>query len=101
MDLSSNQQLMLDEAQTWVRQFIRKRGGFARFALVKHVDGKIGLVQPSAEFPDAQSELTETLRVLVAMAKNGQIDACVLCTPTEMSGSKFAVLDVETRTDGR
>jgi len=69
---------MLVEAEGWVRRFVRSRGGFYLFALAKHADGKIGLVQPTSDFPDAMSAMTETIRCLLALAQVGQIDACVI-----------------------
>ena len=71
------------------------------FSLVMYPNGEIQALQPTTEFPDVKSALTETLGVLFPMAKSGQIVACIICTPVDDGGAKLAILDVESQGGGR
>jgi hypothetical protein len=98
---SSKQQAALAEAEGWVRRFVRARGGFALFALAIYKDGKIVPIQPTAEFDNVASAMAEMLGILITLADEGQIDACVVCTPVKEGEQRMAMFDVEVRTDGR
>lgn len=101
MNLSGEQQALLDEAEGWVKRFVEARGEFSMFALAKHIDGKTNPLQPTDEFPDMKSALVETIHVLLALARDGQIMGAVICTPITAGKDTVAMLDLEYKGAGR
>jgi hypothetical protein len=101
MQLSDHQQRLLDAAESHVRAFIQKRGGFTMFALAQRSDGEIQVVQSSGEFSKLAEELGAMFQVLLPLARDKVIDGSVLCSPFNQQDAHFAILDVETRVDGR
>jgi hypothetical protein len=89
------------EAETWVKRFVEKRGGFTMFALAKHRDGGVNPLQPTDEFPDQKSAMVETYRLLMALAKDNEIVASVICTPISEGKEAFAMYDLESKDSGR
>ena len=101
MSATAEQDALIAEAEGWVRRFVTTRGRFSMFSLAKHKDGKWNPIQPTDEFRDQRSALVETIKVLRALAQDGQIVGNVLCTPMNDGAHNIAVLDVEHKTDGR
>lgn len=97
MNLSIEQKSLIAEAETWVKRFIQERGEFQMFSLAKHKDGKTNPIQPTDEFPDQRSALVETIQVLMALARDGEIVGNALCTPMSEGKERMAILDVEVK----
>lgn len=101
MHITIGQQALIEEAEAMVRRFIEERGEFQMFSLAKHADGKFNAVQPTNEFADQRGAMIETIKVLMSLAREGQIVGNVLCTPVNEDGQRLAILDVEHKEDGR
>jgi hypothetical protein len=69
--------------------------------VARQVDGKDQHLQSSREFKDYREEIAETLRVLIALAKDGQISSYVNSSPMAEGQEHFAVLDVESKASRR
>jgi hypothetical protein len=101
MQLSDTQRKLLDLAEGHVRDFVGKRGAFGMFAVARQPDGADQVMQSSGEFATFTEELSAMFQVLRPLARDGVIDASVICSPVDEGKRKLAVLDVETRADGR
>jgi hypothetical protein len=102
VDLTSpDHQSLLSESEARIRGLVEAHGSFTQFALARHVDGSTQFLRPPSEFSDGQSAMTETIRLLLHLAKDGLINACIICTPMQVEGKSFAMLDVESKPEGR
>jgi hypothetical protein len=101
MTLADDQKTLVDLAEGHVHGFVKERGSFTMFAIARQADGKDQYLQSSGEFKDFHEEIAETLRVLVALAKDGQISSYVICSPMSEGKEHFAILDVESKASGR
>jgi hypothetical protein len=101
MTLSDSQRRLIETAEGFVREFIQKRGEFTMFAIARQPDGSDQILQSSGEFSSFTEEIAGMFQVLRPLAKDGVIEGSVLCSPFEDRGTRFAILDVETRANGR
>lgn len=101
MTLDGERAALLEQAQVFVRRFVQERGGFSMFALAKHRDGALNPMQPTDEFPDDQAAIVEIYRLLMALARDEQIVASVICTHIAVGPEQAAMFDVESKAAGR
>jgi hypothetical protein len=93
LEIQGTQRFLLEQAEQFVQRFVKERGEFSMFALIP--------VQTSDEFGDTQSSLGGVLEALAPLALDGTIVGCVICTPMQDEGIKFAVYDVDHKHEGR
>lgn len=96
MNTTATQDQLLTDAQRLIEGFITSRGAFEAFALAKQMDGSISAVQPAGG-----AGFTEVLHTLMRMAQAGEITAVAIGTPAEDGGNKMAIIDVESKGEGR
>jgi hypothetical protein len=101
LEVQASQRFLLEQAEQFVRRFVKERGEFSMFALALGADESIIPVQTSDEFDNTQSSLGGVLGALAPLAMDGTIVGCVICTPMQADGIRFAIYDVDHKLEGR
>jgi hypothetical protein len=102
--ISDEQQRLLDQAQSTVRNYLQNGKMFPLFAMALQNDGEIGSFLQSEEFSSERDAFVGILQALIPLARQGAISAAVLVTPMappEGFDEASAMFDLEQRGKAR
>jgi len=100
MDLHPDQSNLLEEAEVHIERLVEETGRFPFFALTLDQHANVSPLH-LVDATDDMQDLLKLLRLILPLARGGQINASVICAPMSMDNANFAIFDLEHREAGR